>query len=219
MARYRYLWLIVAGTLFSLGPVAQTRAATTTNCTARGYGLDPDQAGLNVRKTPSATGTILGKLFSSPDEETNQSTGPWFTISGFSSGWVKIKGADPVTIAIDSPTDKKNFQGSGWVSATLVTLSLSEPTDVAYFVNRIHKAYAKPSFQSNVVEDWATTNARLQYSNLGSNPVILGCSGRWVKLQYRISGYIDRTGEWTPYANGDAEFGSPVTGWIYGETN
>jgi hypothetical protein len=192
--------------------------AATSGCNVRGYGIDADSAGLNVRATPSTSGKVVGKLFSSPDEETNQSTGPWFTITGVSNGWVKVRGADPTTIAVDSTTEKQNYQGAGWVSTARVTVSLTTPADETYFTKREHKAYAKPSFRSKVVEDWATTNARLQYENLGTDPVIVDCTGRWVKLKYRVSGFVDRTGEWNPYANDDEEFGRPVTAWVYGET-
>jgi hypothetical protein len=213
------LELVPLVAVLALAPLtASPVSAATTGCIVRAYGIDPDPAGLNVRKTPSTSGAVVGKLFSSTDEETNQSTGPWFTMTGFSAGWVKLRGADPTTIGVDSTVEKRNYQGAGWVSAARVTVSLTPPADETYFVKREHKAYAKPSFRSKVVEDWATTNARLQYANLGSDPLIVGCSGRWVKLTYRISGYIDRTGEWTPYENGDPEFGRPITAWVYGET-
>jgi hypothetical protein len=208
---------VVAGV--ALAPLsADPASAATSGCNVRGYGIDADSAGLNVRATPSTSGKVVGKLFSSPDEETNQSTGPWFTITGVSNGWVKVRGADSTTVAADSATEKQNYQGAGWVSAARVTVSLATPADETYFIKREHKAYAKPSFRSKVVEDWATTNARLQYQNLGTDPLIVDCSGRWVKLKYRISGYIDRTGEWTPYENGDTELGRPITAWVYGET-
>jgi hypothetical protein len=198
--------------------IAAPAGAATSGCNVRSYGIDPDPDGLNVRATPSKSGRVIGKLFSSPDEETNQSTGPWFTMTGFSTGWVKLRDADPTTIVVDSTTEQKNFQGVGWVSASRVTMSLNTPADEAYFTKREHKAYATPSFQAKVVEDWATTNARFQYENLGTDPLILDCTGRWAKLRYRISGYIDRTGEWTPYERGDEEYGRSVTAWVYGET-
>jgi hypothetical protein len=211
--------LLVGGLIVGEAVTSTLPAAAVEKCNVRGYGIDPDPFGLNVRNTSSKSGRVVGKLFSSSDEETGQMTGPWFTITGYANRWVRMRDADAKTIGVDTAKEKVNYQGAGWVSADRVTVSLSTPTDETYFTKREHKSYSKPSFQASVVEDWASTNARLQYDNLGSDPLIVGCSGRWVKLVYRISGYIDRTGEWTSYETSDPEFGRPITAWLYGENN
>ena len=113
----------------------QRTVSESVPCAVTGISRDLDEAGLRVHAAPDVGSRVLGLLHPGMDPEVyyhdDQPTlaeglvGAQFTIEAVRGEWLRIADVDPVTDGISpdgSLEGPKNFQGVGWVHASLVDL-------------------------------------------------------------------------------------------------
>ncbi len=209
----RFLRLaLVAG--FSFTTMLQTANPAVAlsadyQCDARGVSIDQDPKGMNVREQASGKAKVIGKIYSAPDDDGDKLLGPDLAVLGFANGWVLIRNSELVTPSIDPTFQKRNYVGTGWVSAKLVQgLLYIENIDSPH-----NKAYAKPSFDAAVVDPDGNTNVTIAADGQ-AKPLIVGCQQKWLQLTYRQSGYLDSNKKWVLYTKAQLAKRKPITGWL-----
>jgi len=101
---------------------APIETAGATQCEVRGFSIDPDPKGTNVRSAPRADAPIIGHLPPRVRVTPVETTGVTFKILGAKDGWLLIRN--------DAPTDEVKLDpanaddGRGWVSGRLVGTTL-----------------------------------------------------------------------------------------------
>lgn len=148
-------------------PQNPSRTADSTSsiqpCEVYAYVADQDPQGLNVRSGPSSNQKVIGKL------PTTNVMEVLVDISASQGDWVQITKAE---------SEKKvEFQGKGWVYASLLGINTRGYESEGVSV------YSSPSNQSKVIGRIpAKTSVKL-----------LGCQARWVKVDYKgLKGWLTR---------------------------
>ena len=139
---------------------------TKNTCNVRGYVIDKDPQGLNVRSGAGTKYKIIGKL------PTINEIAPFeVKIAASKGNWVMI------TEAIDPRNVKKiAFQGRGWVYAPLLGTS---PRAYGYPVS----IYAQPNRNSQKLA--------VIPANMTATVKLDSCYGDWVKIEYKnIKGWL-----------------------------
>ncbi len=196
-------------------------------CDIKGWSIDQDPNGLNVRAEPGFKAEILGKLLPAGDAESGHDHGgddskragpeqiyygPEFTIIGIEGDWLKIDKIEPITEGINPKTGdewiRKNFQGTGWVHWSKVQPRLGGvPSD-----DPAEHAYAEPSFESKKTLNIANTNLFGMDHIWTDVPRILECSGKWGKIEFTQYGENNpKTRIWTRYPKNKQK---KIQGWM-----
>ena len=94
-----------------------------SQCETRGYAIDTDPKGTNIRSAPRADAPVIGRL--APKRQIGPGTveGIEFEIVGSKDGWLLIRNGDPREDFTLDPAHAAD--GRGWVSGRLVGTSLS----------------------------------------------------------------------------------------------
>jgi len=162
------------------GPLACALACTATvslggqapdvACKVGAFVIDPDPQGLNVRAGPNRNAQVIGKL---PARSTTINV----TITAAMEPWVQIVDAE---IAGDG---KVVFKGPGWVFGPLLGVEAHSSYSAGTGGKRPPvKVYKEASAGSPVVNTLTP----------GLEVKILGCSGRWAKIQHeKTTGWLD----------------------------
>jgi hypothetical protein len=104
---------------------AQTPAtldtAGVTACEVRGFAIDPDPKGSNVRSAPRANAPIIGRLVPMIHVGGDQYSGVEFEIVAFKDGWFLIQNGSDDGLKLDAA---HKDDGRGWISARLVSVQL-----------------------------------------------------------------------------------------------
>lgn len=120
---------LVCGAMLRPALAAEVDTAGATTCETVGYLVDKDPKGTNVRAAPRANAPVIGRLppivYISPTDP----VGTGLHIVGAKDGWLLIRDAK------GGPEDRVVFEGPGWISAALVSVTLgghylrAEPKD------------------------------------------------------------------------------------------
>jgi SH3-like domain-containing protein len=168
-----------AGTLLLVCPVAIATSAelspiptAAVTCEGYAYTIDPDPKGINIRAAPDKNSPVLRVI---PYDFEGTSV----TLSGSSENWVLINSADGLTTEFQ-------FQGKGWVHASLLAVRAVHPS------GRKVALYSKPDAGSPVVRMIAEETEAL----------LTGCKGRWMRV------LIGKAKGWLAYGD---YCGNPVT--------
>jgi len=93
-----------------------------SQCQTRGFSVDPDPRGTNLRSAPRADAAVIGRLAPLTRVAPDTSTGVEFEIVGSKDGWLLIRNGSP---AADFTLDAAHeADGRGWVSGRLVGVTL-----------------------------------------------------------------------------------------------
>ena len=140
---------------------------------------------LGVRAAPSAKARILGPIPVGGDPKVYEYAAE-VRITGTSPGWIRINQAsDDMNLNNDAPA-RQIYRGVGWI-----------PNDAAAIGIQSGLGFERPDPSSRKILDhpgrWLTELGRIE--------AILGCSGEWILLQYRLDKRPvseDRTAEIAP---------------------
>jgi len=129
----RLIAALLAGAVIFAGVSAHAAPIDTSGasqCKARGFSIDTDPNGTNIRSAPRADAPVIGHLSARVRLAPNTYTGPEFEIVGSKDGWLLIRSANPAT---DLKLEAANeADGRGWISGRLVGVTLaSEPLRAA----------------------------------------------------------------------------------------
>ncbi|HLG45300.1 MAG TPA: SH3 domain-containing protein [Reyranella sp.] len=118
--------MLLTGTVLVGRPaMAQTLdTAGATSCEVRGYAIDTDPRGTNVRAAPRPDAPIIGHLAPPSKVDPNTETGIEFDIVGSKDGWLLIRNGSDGGLTFDAA---HKADGRGWVSAKLVGTQLRLP--------------------------------------------------------------------------------------------
>ena|SRR5579871_332289 len=126
MARPRHLMTL--GCVLALGPLGTAAqpldTAGVTQCAVRGFAIDRDPKGTNVRSAPRANAPIIGHLVPMIRIDKDEYSGVEFDIVGSRDGWFLIKNGSDDGLKLDAAHAD---DGRGWVSARLVSVQLRAP--------------------------------------------------------------------------------------------
>jgi hypothetical protein len=127
-SRQCLLAVMLGGLLASAQVEAQTKVpletAGATSCEVRGFAIDRDPKGTNVRSAPRANAPVIGHLVPMIRVDKDEYSGVDFDIVGFKDGWFLIKNGSDGGLKLDAAhTD----DGRGWISARLVGVQLRVP--------------------------------------------------------------------------------------------
>jgi hypothetical protein len=161
---------------------AQTAAASGP-CAITGESADIDPTGLRVRERPDLRSLTIGRLLPGMDPEvfyhdanptlSEDAIGARFTIERVMGDWLRISEIDPLTDGIapsgDLETNTPNFQGAGWVHASLVRLVPADNAVARERPDGAARAHSGTEFLNS-------SDSRLR---------IVGCRGRWAELEFR----------------------------------
>ena len=98
---------------------ADVETAGATSCTVRGFAIDPDPKGTNIRSAPRADAPVIGRLSPRVHLSRIDIVGMEFEIVGSRNGWLLIKSAQN-----EQDPNEKAFAGPGWISGRLVGVTL-----------------------------------------------------------------------------------------------
>lgn len=128
MRRSCLLAVMLGGLLASASAGAQAPVPLDTTgaaqCEVRGYAIDRDPMGSNVRSAPRADAPIIGHLVPMIRVDKDQYSGVEFDIVGFKDGWFLIRNGSDDGLQLDRA---HAADGRGWVSARLVGVQLRVP--------------------------------------------------------------------------------------------
>lgn len=120
--------VMLGGLLASTTAGAQTRApldtAGATSCEVRGFAIDRDPKGTNVRNAPRVDAPVIGHLAPMIRVDKDEYSGVDFDIVGFKDGWFLIKNGSNEGLKLDATHAD---DGRGWISARLVGVQLRVP--------------------------------------------------------------------------------------------
>jgi hypothetical protein len=106
----RLIATLLAGAVIFSGVSAQAIPVDTSGvsqCKTRGFSIDPDPNGTNIRSAPRANAPVIGHLSARVRLAPDTYTGPEFEI-GSKDGWLLIRN-----------------DGRGWISGRLVGVTLA----------------------------------------------------------------------------------------------
>jgi len=98
--------------------------AGATICEVRGFAIDRDPKGTNVRSAPRANAPIIGHLVPMMRIDKDEYSVVEFDIVGFKDGWFLIKNGSDDGLKLDAA---HSGDGRGWISARLVGVQLRVP--------------------------------------------------------------------------------------------
>jgi hypothetical protein len=123
--RLRLLAIILGLGMAQAATAAPIDTAGASQCATRGYSIDPDSRGTNLRSAPRVDAPVIGRLAPRTRLGPDTYEGVEFEIVGSKDGWLLIRKGDP---AKDFTLDPANAaDGRGWVSGRLVGTALSRP--------------------------------------------------------------------------------------------
>ena len=167
------------GALLSAGDVAfpdtAAHAATVetsgaAQCAAKGFSIDADPKGTNVRSAPRVNAPVIGHLapltYPGGDKSAGVLVGPEFEIVGARDGWLLIqRPGEPDDLKLDAAYAA---EGRGWISGRLVGTALGAQT-----------LRAAPRHDAPIV-------ARMQGENWGPDSVkvtaVHACQDKYVEV-------------------------------------
>jgi SH3-like domain-containing protein len=133
------------------------------SCNIFAYVIDKDPQGVNVRSGPGTNYKIIGNLPTTTDETL-------VDLVASQRGWVQIGKAES--------QPRIQFQGKGWVAASLLGISTR-----GYGTKGVN-VYADATNKSRVV-------GRIPSA---TGVKLLGCNGSWAKVEYKgIAGWLPRS--------------------------
>jgi hypothetical protein len=186
-------------------------------CSLKGWSIDQDPNGLNVRSAPNTRAEVLGKLYSVPDFEDEHGEeadaievlfGPTFTVSAVEGDWIQIIDAEPIS---EGPgVEKKNFVGAGWVHASLVRAA-SPQVDI---YSNLNHGFEGPSERTQISDPDGTTNSINAGRDTPDQPRLIACSGPWAKVRYQQSGKLGPDRKWIAYSKADIAQRPPMEAWF-----
>lgn len=139
------------------------RTSSPQSCNIFAYVIDTDPQGVNVRSGPGTNYKIIGKLPTTTDETL-------VDLVASQKGWVQIGKAES--------HPRVQFQGRGWVAASLLGISTR-----GYGTKGVN-VYADATNKSRVV-------GRIPPA---TGVKLLGCNGSWAKVEYKgIAGWLTRS--------------------------
>ncbi|MGL4290307.1 MAG: hypothetical protein ACRCVA_28415 [Phreatobacter sp.] len=152
-------------------------------CDLRGWSIDADPRGMNVRAAPSAQARVLGQVPPARRVPAHEALGDEpvrseFTIAGFQAGWFLIEKIQAPGVAYGESYPAhlpRPFAGRGWVSARLVGGAYANgglPTGRLYLAPHEDAASRE-----------ALDESGRPLSVDGSPRRILACSGPWVLIE------------------------------------
>jgi len=123
--------LLLAGLALHDAPAQQIVDTTgATTCDTRGFSLDRDPNGTNIRRAPRADAPVIGRLlprdYHEHDRKSGVVVGQEFRIVGSKDGWLLISDVEPEADRQGRLSDA--FAGPGWVSGALVGAQLGALT-------------------------------------------------------------------------------------------
>lgn len=143
-----------------LATSANSSASSQRACSINAYVIDKDPQGLNVRSGPSSNGKIIGKL------PTN-TAGVFVNVTASQGDWVQLTKAE-------SP-EKIQFQGTGWVYASLLG------TSTRGYGSQGVSVFSSPNTQSSAI-------GRIPPD---TSVKLLGCDRSWALVEYQqLKGWI-----------------------------
>jgi uncharacterized protein YgiM (DUF1202 family) len=115
--------ILTSGTLVVLAD----QLPSENQCLTKAYVIDPSEVGLNVRRRPSSTSKILGRL---PQNTT-------VNVLGMKNSWLLV--------SVVSPREQKvDFKGEGWVFSSLLGVSSQG------YGKKAASLYSRPSVRSSI---------------------------------------------------------------------
>jgi hypothetical protein len=170
---HKYIALISMGLLiFSMSVELRAAAIKATPCSFGAFVQESDPAGLNVRKTASLSGKIVGTLPSVI--ESNELEGYQVKIEldilGSNNGWFQITNAHDNTSLSGKPP-RPVFSGTGWVSGRKLTVK-----------SQAKKAFAQPDIKSPVVFS-LRDGSSFDNDEIVQAVQLISCQGQWVQVE------------------------------------
>jgi hypothetical protein len=92
-----------------------------TACEVRGFAIDHDPKGSNVRSAPRANVPIIGHLVPTIRVSGDEYSGVEFDIVAFKDGWFLVENGNNDGLKLDAA---HNDDGRGWISVRLVGVQL-----------------------------------------------------------------------------------------------
>jgi SH3-like domain-containing protein len=159
-----FILLAITTAILVSAVFSQEKVKAVKSCDIKGYVLDNDPNGLNVRATPDKSGKILRSLIKDEDEILLDIT----AASG--KGWVKITN-------VWRSDDDDLFKGTGWVFATMLAT--------------ITKGYPNYDSPAKLYPSMSKKGKFLKQIPSESEVTILDCHGSWAKVSYKgTSGWL-----------------------------
>ena len=164
--RYPVVALAYGCALAPMAVAAQTLdTAGATACEVRGYAIDTDRKGTNVRSAPRADAPIIGRLAPPVRLDPDTETGVEFDVVGSKDGWLLIRHASDGGLTLDAA---HRADGRGWVSAKLVGTQLRLPA------LRSAPRRDAPEIARLLGDNWGPDSAGVT--------AIHGCQGRYMEV-------------------------------------
>jgi hypothetical protein len=122
------LAMMLGGLLASAQAEAQTKVPLDTagavQCEVRGFAIDRDPKGTNVRSAARIDAPVIGHLVPMIRVDKDAYSGVEFDIVGFKGGWFLIRNGSDDGLKLDAAHAD---DGRGWISARLVGVQLRVP--------------------------------------------------------------------------------------------
>jgi hypothetical protein len=139
--------------------------AGATACAVRGYAIDTDSKGTNVRSAPRADAPVIGHVAPPTKIDANTETGIEFDIVGSKNGWLLIRNGSDNGLTFDAA---HRAEGRGWVSAKLVG------TQLRMRAFRSAPRRDAPQIADFFGDNWGPDSAGVT--------AIHGCEGRYIEV-------------------------------------
>jgi hypothetical protein len=120
-------WLAVTLGALAAGTTAAAQPLDTggaTQCEVRGFAIDRDPKGTNIRSAPRPNARIIGQLVPMIRIGGDEYSGVEFDILAFKDGWFLIKNGSNDGLKLDAA---HKDDGRGWISVRLVGVQLRVP--------------------------------------------------------------------------------------------
>ena len=123
--RYSLSTALVLAALPLAAHAAAVDMAGVSKCDLKGFSVEPDPKGTNVRSAPSVNAPIIGHLPPRHYErEADLTIGAEFDVLGSKDGWILIENAEDGKIGEESTF---RFKGPGWIFGGAVGFDLGSP--------------------------------------------------------------------------------------------
>ncbi len=143
------------------GGAAQSVEPASVRCDVQAYVVDPDPAGLNVRRGPDKASPVIAALKSADGTV-------MVTIKGMTGQWARIEDAE-----VEETSDSV-FKGPGWVYAPLLATQARGPYG--------------PNLDKPVVKVFREADRRSAVVTMlpvETQVNIIGCRGDWAEVRYK----------------------------------
>jgi hypothetical protein len=154
------VFVLAAPAFSEAARAASVETTGAAQCAARGFSIDPDPKGANLRSAPRANAPVIGRLaplaYPDNDKRAGVLVGPEFAIVGAKDGWLLIQGpGEPGDFKLDAAYAA---EGRGWISGRLVGAQLGAQTlraaprhDAAVIVRMIGENWGPDSVKVTAV--------------------------------------------------------------------